>query len=287
LVSHPAVRCESAEYRAVYPLFLIVLIVIVCLVPVLLALLLTKYRKRLSEPSFINRFGVLFIYYTPSNFFWEVLITVRKISLISMMVFLKTSNELYSFITVLNLLFMLAHLYAHPYQAQADNKRESVTLVVLALCTALLSNAPSPLTLDYQIPLSLLIILASLSILASIALARFKTLVLKCKCCSCLHGWARSNRASVVSSAKAKTLPELDTSPDSKPQNTTVVEMQVFSPSPPLRNTFFTESVKAEAKANSATELPLSLKDVDSGSTDLNHSLAITANPEPANTNLV
>jgi hypothetical protein len=88
--------------------------------------------------------------------------------LIALAVFLRHSAQLFSILTVTNLLFLLFHVYCSPFTEMADNHRESLSLIVLTLSTSLLSNAPLPLPLDYAIPLSLLVILTIFGLLFSI-----------------------------------------------------------------------------------------------------------------------
>jgi hypothetical protein len=101
------------------------------------------------------------------------MIVARRVILISMNVFLRNSSNGFSIITVTNLLFLLLQLYLSPYESPADNTRENITLAILTLVTSLLTQAPRPLTVDYSVPLSLLVFLAVLGMMASIFAEKF------------------------------------------------------------------------------------------------------------------
>jgi hypothetical protein len=92
----------------------------------------------------------------------------RKVLLIALAVFLKHASNGYSLITVVNILFLLLQLYILPYDKSADNHKENITLVVLTLITALLTQAPQPLPPNYALPLTLLVLVTVAGIGVSI-----------------------------------------------------------------------------------------------------------------------
>jgi hypothetical protein len=74
VTSIPAISCESAEYRSVFPLIVCLIILVVGLpVVTMIVLVRMKLKARLDQPTTILRYGVLFQYYRPSIYFWVCL----------------------------------------------------------------------------------------------------------------------------------------------------------------------------------------------------------------------
>jgi len=162
VATYPGLSCESNEYKntAGFMWFLVVTVVIG--VPVGIAVGLWWNRKRLYDPEddkFKRRYGIVFETYLERRFWWEVVILIRRVVLIAVYTGVNSNFALQnSWLSVANVLFLLIHLVALPYASPADNIYEATELVVLIILTTLLSSAPIPLTLPYQVGLSLLVL---------------------------------------------------------------------------------------------------------------------------------
>jgi hypothetical protein len=195
----PAISCQSDEYKRMFPLIVVLLVVIVGLSPLIIIAFLYRIRHRLDDSVIRLKFGVLYQYYRPSIFFWvcylvffvrfvlfvlishffvsllklqEAIIIARRVVLICLTVFLRNSSNGFSLITVTNLLFLLSQLYLLPFEDSGDNQRENLTLAVLTLVTSLLTQAPRPLPLSYAIPLSLLVLFTGFGLVFSIVASK-------------------------------------------------------------------------------------------------------------------
>ena len=112
-------------------------------------LLTSRYRHRLEEPEVKRKFGFLFNGYHSRAYFWEVVVSLRKIVIAFVATFLSVKGSLLqSLVLLVILLLCLAHsARVKPFQHRRANCLELLSLVALLLtayCGIFFLSARSP-----------------------------------------------------------------------------------------------------------------------------------------------
>jgi hypothetical protein len=140
-----------------------------------------KQRGWLESTKYRSRYGVVFDAYAPSWYWWQFLILMRRSALVgAAVVFYRDRTAKLSWITFLNILFLITHMLARPYQTDRNNNMETVSLGLLSLLSSVLTTVGENLDIGEIIGMSFLTIIpivgfAGITIHAR--LARVKTVV--------------------------------------------------------------------------------------------------------------
>ena len=182
LLHYPTLSPESAAYRSFQPTVLLVLVLVVCGMPVLLAVYLLLEHRRGSiaqvrdtlgqrhqqqqqeeDSSLIHGVGLdavhslrqplssrraalllqLTAMYRPQCWWMPSFVLLRRATLVALLVSLR-DGWVWTWLTLANSLLLSLHLIVQPYHRTRDNQLESVALLSLSLQTTLLSAYPPP-----------------------------------------------------------------------------------------------------------------------------------------------
>lgn len=150
----PALNCNSATYQHRVRIVYAVLALWVLGLPLLLLWLLLNFKRnnKLTDSAVMARWGVLYRTFTYRFYWYEVLLLVRRIVVVSVAVLWMAQPALRS--GCLNMLFLILTVFQivyRPYSTPAANVWETVSLVSLALLSTLISG--HSLVLDGAFPL--------------------------------------------------------------------------------------------------------------------------------------
>lgn len=108
-----------------------ILIVWVIGCPLLVAVVLYRNRHALNEPHIQRYFLMLYQGLRDKIFFWEIINTFRKVSMIAINVFMATVPLVYTAITAVLILITLirVQMRLHPYKNELNNKLEIDAMV--------------------------------------------------------------------------------------------------------------------------------------------------------------
>lgn len=124
--------CFSGEHIK-WALLLGVPIIIVWVIgcPLLVAIVLYKNRHSLHEPYIQRYFLLLYQGLKEKIFFWEIINTLRKVSMVAINVFMSTVPLIYAALTAVIVLVGLIRLQMglHPYKNELNNKLEIDAMV--------------------------------------------------------------------------------------------------------------------------------------------------------------
>ena len=162
LVEYPTIDVDSPEYRALLPFIAIVLAVVVCGLPLVLALFLWIEHRRGSveslkrkqqqqtslKPSLLytKRETLLLqlcAMYLPQHWWMASFVLVRRLVLAALLVSIH-SAQVWIWLTLVNYCLLALHVHVQPYERPVDNMFESLTLLALCVQTTLLSVWPPP-----------------------------------------------------------------------------------------------------------------------------------------------
>jgi hypothetical protein len=164
VATHPAIRCQSDEYKIWYVVALAFLISIIGLIPASILYHMSKYRSIIINENqsiefnsrhnaFLELWGVMFEPYKPKFWFWEIaIILVRRLA----MIILNTSLSLlpmYKFLsfTWFHALTLWIQWRYEPFVVAFDNQVEILSVTLLALLSSLLIIETVPFTITIQI----------------------------------------------------------------------------------------------------------------------------------------
>ena len=140
LVEAYDVRCwEGSHLRWVLALAVPSLLVWVFLLPGIMFYILWKNRRNLRDDKIAKKYSFLYMGYKDGKFYWEFLITVRKILFVANAVFgasKSTNLEIFLSITIL-LIAHILHSMNHPYSSDDLNsieRKNLVSLTILVFC---------------------------------------------------------------------------------------------------------------------------------------------------------
>jgi len=139
----PALDCNSEAYYTRVRLVYVVLALWVLSMPILMLYFLVRLHRqsRLSDGATIARWGALYRSFTDRFYWYEILLLVRRIVVVSISVLWISEPALRSgSLNTLFLALILFHIRYRPYASDAANAWETVSLVSLALLSTLVSN---------------------------------------------------------------------------------------------------------------------------------------------------
>ncbi|KAJ3423535.1 g protein-coupled receptor-related [Anaeramoeba flamelloides] len=121
--------CFGSWWRKILPFTIVFLILYIIGIPLLIVYLLIKNSKKLTEKQFDLKFGLLCSRYNKSFFFWEIIIMLRKLVLITVALFLANHPIIQLILIVLFLLFFLVIQFKYkPYIENRHNFLETLLL---------------------------------------------------------------------------------------------------------------------------------------------------------------
>lgn len=99
--------------------------------PLLIAIILFKNRHSLNEPHVTRYFLLLYQGLRPKVFYWELINTVRKVSMVAINVFMSTVPLVYGATTAVLVLIALVRLQLrlNPYKNHLNNRLEVDAMV--------------------------------------------------------------------------------------------------------------------------------------------------------------
>jgi hypothetical protein len=77
VAAYPAINCSSSSYTSLYPLFIVLLIVVVLGTPIIMLLLLIRMNKQNWLSKLTLRYGILYQVYKPDRYWWEFIVLLR------------------------------------------------------------------------------------------------------------------------------------------------------------------------------------------------------------------
>jgi len=99
----------------------------------LLLLPWTRFRVRhhLNDQSVRDKYGFLYMGFSTRAYYWEIVIMIRKVCVISVVVFFKQFGTLVQVMLALGLVYLsyVAHIYARPYHRLSKNQAEELERV--------------------------------------------------------------------------------------------------------------------------------------------------------------
>jgi hypothetical protein len=90
---NPSYRCYDQQWYIHLPLVLLFCILYGLVLPLTVGYALFVHRTNIDEPKFSNRYGVLFKHYRREYFFWELVLMLKKVTLILTVQFLSTRKK--------------------------------------------------------------------------------------------------------------------------------------------------------------------------------------------------
>ena len=158
VVDYPTLSPQSAEYRALLPVIVCLLAVVVCGLPVLLTVWLWFEHRRgtVAEAKQAQREGAgvtvstrqaallqLCAMYRPEHWWMAPFVLVRRLLLVALLVAVRGS-AVWIWLSMANYCLLALHAHVQPYARRLDNTMESLTLLSLSVQTTLLSVWPPP-----------------------------------------------------------------------------------------------------------------------------------------------
>jgi len=179
----PSISCQSTEYKHAFPIYLILLLVVIIGVPsgIMYLVIHLKRKNTIFEPETEKRYGILYSGYRHEFFFWEPIILIRRVTIVCLTATIIQSSTMYMAICVINILLLFVHMKCSPFQDAAYcpfNLVESISLAVLCIISALLINAPIPNPENYVTGFAFLVYFPACSFLLYILIFRLRN---KCR----------------------------------------------------------------------------------------------------------
>jgi hypothetical protein len=157
VVEYPTLSPQSPEYRITLPFVIAVLAVVVCGLPLALAVFLlvehrtgsvteVKQQQAAGHVSPSRRAALLLqlcAAFRPQYWWMAPFALVRRLVLVALLVSVRGS-DVWAWLTLVNYSTLAAHLKLEPYERKQDNALEALTLLSLSLQTTLLSVWPPP-----------------------------------------------------------------------------------------------------------------------------------------------
>lgn len=163
VLTAPAIDCNNEKYKTWLTMVYFLLIGVVILFPVLVLILLGIAHRRhwFKKHWFQNTWGVLFKTYRDKLWWWQFVALIRRTILVLLsFTFWDSEFDLSKAFSVFSLVILLAHLKMQPFKRGGDNQRETISLCVLCLVSAVSAhNNGEVIPLFTQILLVVLIFL--------------------------------------------------------------------------------------------------------------------------------
>jgi hypothetical protein len=177
VASFAAISCRSDQYKSLVPLFLVLLIAVVVCAPFIMLITLICLKRRMMLMRLTPILGIVYDVYRRDRYWWEFVVLLRRVALLGITVLLRDDRKtMLSILTVTNIAVLCAHMLASPYHTHYDNRLESMSLMLLAVVTAVLTPIPLPLTTAQSLGISLTVLIPTLGFLAMVAFSRGRTL---------------------------------------------------------------------------------------------------------------
>jgi hypothetical protein len=143
IFDYPGVNCDTSQYRTGLAVVVLVFISTIVLLPMLSLCFLFRRRHRLD--LYRARCGTLFEAFTESNYFWQVILVVRRSAFIALNLGLAT-RPAWRFLTFacLHGISLVVHILWRPYREETLNRFESLTFITLATIAIVLNAFPDP-----------------------------------------------------------------------------------------------------------------------------------------------
>ncbi len=135
MVSLPGVRCDSAAYRGVMPL-VVILLMLYLLIPVsiVVKLFIAHTRGTLDHKAMMEWWGGLYQAFRKNRFWWSQAQTMVRLGLVTIVVFLYDNNSArLGLLSIINLGTVVLLLLLRPNQEPLDNMFELLAYVALAV----------------------------------------------------------------------------------------------------------------------------------------------------------
>ena len=172
VVDYPALSPDSAEYGRLMPVMTVVLLVVVCGFPALMAVfLLVEHRRRAPHapnrvqdgevdefvaylplhvvpPTLFQQacaavYVQLTVMFRPSCWWMAPFLLARRLALVALLTSVR-SSRVWLLLSALNYCLLSAHVQVQPYARSRDNALETLALLSLSVQTSLLSLYPPP-----------------------------------------------------------------------------------------------------------------------------------------------
>lgn len=190
LFAAPTVDCRSSDYRAYLVPVIMALILFVAGFPMAVTALLWRNKETLFVPDgtqlptsisgFLVRWSPLVKAYQPRAWFWQPLVLFRRTCFVLTSVLLVQQPHVrFMSFTFLNFGSLLLHEYARPYHAEALNRLETLSYVLLVCVSVMLTGYTPPYDVFVQVMIFLFIVPCAAGIVAYIALQQWRVIQLK------------------------------------------------------------------------------------------------------------
>lgn len=158
------IQCYTTDYsKRYYGLFAFTIIFWAVGMPGVAYLMLRKNKSKLEEPSTKAKYGFLYQGYQSDRFYWEFIIMLRKILIISVTLLLRISTVSLQLIFVLIILTgaLVLNLYYKPFELYELNRTENFSIILSIICFS------SGLIIESEASLSLHILLFIVLVLSN------------------------------------------------------------------------------------------------------------------------
>jgi len=176
--TYPYIRCDSADYIRYKGLVVTILVLELVVIPVLIliGLVYAKIHWKIlhsgSQHLFARVFVVIYGAFRPSMFFWDIFTLARRVTLVTIAIFLST-NHVQRLVTstLLCTVFLMVQVLFQPFNTPAENVTESIALGLLCLLGFMLAVAEYPLSSAESLGFGLLILLPALMLIIWVAVS--------------------------------------------------------------------------------------------------------------------
>ncbi len=175
--SQPAIHCDSDVYRSMLPVFIVLLIIFVILLPLAVGFLVLYGKRKgiLNSMRFGTVFGILYEQYHPRFAYWEVIALYRRsVYVLVDIVFFEDVRMKYAVFGFITIALYTVQLSVKPYFLLGDNFLEATALQTLLLITFLLTASATPLTYTNLIFMRILTEGTTLLLAIAVVVFRFR-----------------------------------------------------------------------------------------------------------------
>ena len=175
MFSSPSINCTSPEYQSLLPFIIVLIVVIVCMLPLLIAFILYRHRDRLSDAVIKSHIGNLYESYHPHAWYWQPIVLVRQVIMIVLFnSFVSDHSTQFLSFVYFNLVVYVAHAYFQPNLHVIENRLEGCSHILLLVISDLLISSPPPYSEWQQILTCVLVVPFALVQFSLIVVSRLK-----------------------------------------------------------------------------------------------------------------
>jgi hypothetical protein len=137
LDSQPWLGCDSPQWRGLKILSIIAIVIYLALVPLVFAILLFAFRKRINEPCIKTVMEILCASYRSGVFWYELVATARRIGLAAVLALVPGSSAFkMSTVCLVLVVGLYLQILFRPFVTKFENVMEELAMVTIILTYA-------------------------------------------------------------------------------------------------------------------------------------------------------